>query len=195
MNSYRCYRVYIPKTNAERTTDTLEWFPHQIPMPGASSNDIIAAGLKDITKAIQQQSSNSPISPLDPTAVEQLHQLNDILHQLPQEPQEPTKVQFAPDTKPPANKQLPRETYGSLRVKPRRSKRRQKQPSYYVTNSVQIAEAVKEAFEKPCEEPDIIPLPKGYAYKAVHPDTGELVEYSKLKDSSRGKTLAKCMLK
>ena len=155
-------------------------------MPGASSNDIIAAGLKDITQAIHHQSTNSPISPLDPTTVEQLQQLTDILHQIPQEHQEPPKVQFAPDTKPPANTQLPREKYGSLRVKPRRSKWRQKQPTYYVANSAEIAKAVKEAFEKPCEEPDIIPLPKGYAYKAVHPDTGELVEYEKLKDSSRG---------
>ena len=58
---------------------------------------------------------------------------------------------------------------------------------YYVSNSAENAKAVKEAFEKPCEEPDIIPLPKGYACKAVHPDTGELVEYAKLKESSRGK--------
>ena len=142
--------MYIPKTNAERTTDTLEWFPHQIPMLGASSNDIIVASLKDITQAIHHQSTNSPISPLEPTTVEQLHQLNDILHQIPQEPQEPPKVQFAPDTKTPANKQLPWEKYGSLRMKPQRSKRRQKQPTYYVANSAEIAKAVKEAFEKPC---------------------------------------------
>ena len=45
MEHYRCYRVYASKTGGERVSDTIEFFPQDIPMPGKSSTDraIVAA--------------------------------------------------------------------------------------------------------------------------------------------------------
>ena len=49
---YRCYRIYVPKTRAERTSKTVQLFPHQCPVPKSSSvnADIIAA--RDPTEAL-----------------------------------------------------------------------------------------------------------------------------------------------
>jgi hypothetical protein len=78
LEHYRCYQVYIPSTRAERITDTLVWLPKKIPMPGASSTDIIATCLTDILAALETPSPNAPINPLQPTQTETLKQLIDI---------------------------------------------------------------------------------------------------------------------
>jgi len=163
-------------------------------MPGASSADIIAASLQDINTALQQQNPNSPISPQEPIQSEQLQQLNDILHKVKQTSQPQPKVTFTSDTKAPAE-DTSRGGYGSLRVNTRKSTRARKEPTYYVANSATVASAVHQTCQaetlktenKLQPQTESLPPPKGYAYKAIHPDTGELEEYHKLKDSSRGK--------
>ena len=47
-------------------------------MPGASSNDIIAACLTTIKQALENPSPNAPVNPLQPTQIETLQQLIDI---------------------------------------------------------------------------------------------------------------------
>jgi hypothetical protein len=39
LNYYRCYRVWIWETSAERISDTLAWYPTKVTMPAASSTD------------------------------------------------------------------------------------------------------------------------------------------------------------
>jgi hypothetical protein len=39
MHHYRCQNVYISSTASERIVDTLEFFPHNSPMPQLSSTD------------------------------------------------------------------------------------------------------------------------------------------------------------
>jgi hypothetical protein len=39
MHHYRCQNVYISATASERIVDTLEFFPHNFPMPQLSSTD------------------------------------------------------------------------------------------------------------------------------------------------------------
>jgi hypothetical protein len=75
LGHYRCYTIYNPATRRTRISDTVVWFPHEIPMPGASSTDIIAAALQDIVSALQNPTPEAPISPLAPTQVEALQQL------------------------------------------------------------------------------------------------------------------------
>ena len=36
LGHYRCYRVYTAKTGGERVLDTVQFFPHVIPMPGTT---------------------------------------------------------------------------------------------------------------------------------------------------------------
>ena len=45
---YRNYRVYIPVTRGQRTTDTIELFPEHVQMPKTSSEDTLASATKHL---------------------------------------------------------------------------------------------------------------------------------------------------
>ena len=42
---YRCHRVYIPKTRAERIAQTVKLFPHNCNVPQNTSADVAAAAV------------------------------------------------------------------------------------------------------------------------------------------------------
>ena len=46
MHHYRCYRVYVKETSAERIADTLEWFPRHVQLPVPSSDDAATTAAK-----------------------------------------------------------------------------------------------------------------------------------------------------
>jgi hypothetical protein len=79
LNSYRCYTVWIWATRSTRICDTLSWFPTKGPMPIASSNDLILAGIHDIVNALEHPSSGSPLAPLATSHVAALRQLTEVL--------------------------------------------------------------------------------------------------------------------
>jgi hypothetical protein len=83
LESYRCYKIYTPSTRATRILDTVVWFPEQIPMPGASSTDIIAQSLKDIAAALTNPTPNAPLCPLQPNQIDTLTQLIQIFDVTP----------------------------------------------------------------------------------------------------------------
>jgi hypothetical protein len=51
MHHYRCKNVYISSTVSERIVDTLEFFPHNSPMPQLSSTDRLLMTANDMTTA------------------------------------------------------------------------------------------------------------------------------------------------
>jgi hypothetical protein len=53
---YRCYRVYVNKTRAERITDTVECFPQEIDMPFPTPTEIAIEATKALIHTL-----NSPI--------------------------------------------------------------------------------------------------------------------------------------
>jgi hypothetical protein len=53
MHHYRCQNVYISPTASERIVDTLEFFPHNSPMPQLSSTDILIMAANDMTNALK----------------------------------------------------------------------------------------------------------------------------------------------
>jgi hypothetical protein len=53
MHHYRCQNVYITTTTNERIVDTLEYFPHNYPMPQLSSTDRLLRAAQDMTDAFQ----------------------------------------------------------------------------------------------------------------------------------------------
>jgi hypothetical protein len=75
---YRCYRVWIWETPAERTANTLEWFPTKVTMPLASSVDKVIAGAQYILHALQYPSSGSPRAPLTDSKAVALRSLSNI---------------------------------------------------------------------------------------------------------------------
>ena len=82
MNHYRCFRVWINSTQAERITDTLTWFPSKVLMSTASSSDAAIAAANDLTHALLNPSPASALSPLSDSQRHALLQLKDIfVHQ------------------------------------------------------------------------------------------------------------------
>ena len=65
LKHYRCYRVYVNETNAERISDTLAWIPTNIPMPIPSSIDIAIAAGTDAFNAATHPHPATAIAPTD----------------------------------------------------------------------------------------------------------------------------------
>ncbi|EEC47130.1 predicted protein [Phaeodactylum tricornutum CCAP 1055/1] len=78
LNHYRCHRVWITETRAERVADTLSCFPTRIPMPAASSTDRALAAARDLVHALQNPSPASPFAPLDATQYQALTDLANL---------------------------------------------------------------------------------------------------------------------
>ena len=57
---YRNYRVYIPATRGERTTDTIEFFPEHVQMPKTSSEDRLASATEDLTAILKKPHPPTP---------------------------------------------------------------------------------------------------------------------------------------
>ena len=82
LNHYRCYRVWVDETSAERIADTLAWFPTQFPMPTASSADAAVAAARDLIRALQHPSLASPLAPIGDSHHAALQQLAEIFSQV-----------------------------------------------------------------------------------------------------------------
>ena len=78
LHQYRCFRVWITATQAERVSETLTWFPTQVSMPTASSRDTATAAALDLIKALQNPSPASALSPLSDSHHHNLTQLAEI---------------------------------------------------------------------------------------------------------------------
>jgi hypothetical protein len=62
---YRCYRVYMTETKAERISDTISWYPTKTIMPTADSIEIIGAAINDIHQELCNQRPTNSICALD----------------------------------------------------------------------------------------------------------------------------------
>ena len=52
LEHYRCYRVYAAKTGGERVSDTVQFFPHVIPMLGTTVKKRVIEIVVELTDAI-----------------------------------------------------------------------------------------------------------------------------------------------
>ena len=78
MNHYRCYRVWITETSAERVSETVVWLPSKVKMPTASSADAATAAARDLIQALRNPAPTSPLSPTSDSQLAALQQLADI---------------------------------------------------------------------------------------------------------------------
>ncbi len=84
MQFYRCYRVYITRTQSVRVTDTLSWHPKHVCMPGASVQEnlsVAIASLIDVLTVLPN-SINLPATTFIPTLplIQCLSDLNSIFN-------------------------------------------------------------------------------------------------------------------
>jgi hypothetical protein len=52
LDHYRCYRVHINKTKADRIVDTVEFFPVNVAMPRTASKDLATIASLELTHAL-----------------------------------------------------------------------------------------------------------------------------------------------
>ena len=64
MRHYRCYRVLIVETQAERIVDTVAWFPTYVSMSTPSLITTLLSAAYDLTQALLQPHESSPLPPL-----------------------------------------------------------------------------------------------------------------------------------
>ncbi len=64
LKSYQCYMVWITEMHAQCICNMLMWLPTKVPMPTASSIDLVLARIQDIATALQNPSANSLLAPL-----------------------------------------------------------------------------------------------------------------------------------
>jgi hypothetical protein len=62
MKQYRCQNVYITTTASERIVDTLDFFPHNSPMPQISSTDRILMAAQDMIDALKHPHPDVPFA-------------------------------------------------------------------------------------------------------------------------------------
>ena len=86
MSTVGCYKVWCDYTRAERSTNTIEWFPHQTAMPTPTNLDMIHATAKVLLQQLLKPQTNSPLHPLTNLETTKLTTLADIFKQKTIEP-------------------------------------------------------------------------------------------------------------
>jgi hypothetical protein len=78
MNHYVCQNVYILSTASERIVDTLDFFPHNSPMPQLFSTDILIMVANDITNTLKNPHPEVPFAHVGDDTITALTQLAEI---------------------------------------------------------------------------------------------------------------------
>lgn len=109
LHHYRCYRVYVKETSAERIADTLVWFPRHVRLPVASTIDDATAAAQALLQALLHPAPASPIAQVSAQQHAALRQLAEIFADLsvppprvdPIAPAPPQQVNPNPSVPPP----------------------------------------------------------------------------------------------
>ena len=72
------YRFIAFKTGGEHTTDTVQFFPHDVPLPGSSPVDRAIEAASKLTEAIRKFKYASPLKDIPDEQVAGIHQLTNI---------------------------------------------------------------------------------------------------------------------
>jgi hypothetical protein len=78
MNHYRCQNVYITETASERIVDTLDFFPHNSPMPQMSSTDSILMAAQDMIDDLRHPHPDVPFATIGDDTITALEKLSEI---------------------------------------------------------------------------------------------------------------------
>jgi hypothetical protein len=77
---YRCYRVHINKTKADRIVDTVEFFPAKVTMPRTASEDLATIAAQELMHALVHPAPAAPFSIIGGAQLEALRQLSTIFN-------------------------------------------------------------------------------------------------------------------
>ena len=201
LESYRCYRIWTPTTRRQRICDTISWFPTKVAMPQSSSLDTIQAALHDIRRALLQPHPASPLPPLSDSNLQALRTMTELF-----EPTLPSHVDTEPldSTKPAFDHAILQAVQDLtldgpdrlLRVNPSPD-HNQPPPAFGPRSSGRFVAATQHlallSFEARTPILDASNADWQHtSYKAIHPDTGDPVEYKDLLTSSDGLLWEEC---
>ena len=102
LNHYQCYRVWVPRTHAERIVDTISFFPRAVPLPELTHKDAGIQAARELTHALQQPCFRGPLAQFHDDHLTSLCKLSKIFHTLA-----PGVENIAPGVDTTINKQLP----------------------------------------------------------------------------------------
>jgi hypothetical protein len=77
---YRCYRVHINKTKADRIVDTVEFFPEKVTMSRTASKDLATIAAQELTHTLLHPAPAAPCSIIGGAHLEALRQLTTIFN-------------------------------------------------------------------------------------------------------------------
>ena len=89
MEYYRCYRVYIPATRAERVGKSVYFFPHNFMAPELDPRDEATRSAQLLTAALEKAQKGGPYSPLSTQQMEALQKLSNIFYSMTHENEKP----------------------------------------------------------------------------------------------------------
>jgi hypothetical protein len=78
MHHYRCQNVYISATASECIVDTLEFFPHNSPIPQLSSTDRLVMAANDMSNALKNPHPEVPFAQVVDDTISALTKLAEI---------------------------------------------------------------------------------------------------------------------
>jgi hypothetical protein len=78
MHHYRCQNVYFTATASEHIVDTLNFFPHNSPMPQMPSTDRVLVAAQDITDALKHPHPYIPFAAIGDDTISALATLAEI---------------------------------------------------------------------------------------------------------------------
>ena len=82
LNHYQCYRVWVPRTYAERIVDTISFFPKAVALPELTDKDAAIQAARELTHALQQARFHGPLAQFHDDHLTSLRELSKIFHTL-----------------------------------------------------------------------------------------------------------------
>jgi hypothetical protein len=124
MEHYRCVHCYMPDTHSTRIADTVEYFPHQVPIPTHTTEDLIRDAVSDIIATLNNTHPAPPLLvPLQDNTRHALREIATLLDRAvpsppPVEPipVSPPRVQDYPPATAPPRVPVPSQPVASPRV-------------------------------------------------------------------------------
>ena len=82
LHHYQCYRVWVPRTHAERIVDTISFFPKAVPLPELTHKDAAIQAARELTHALQHPCFRGPLAQFHDDQLTSLRELSKIFHTL-----------------------------------------------------------------------------------------------------------------
>ena len=90
MDHYRCMRCFNPDTGREIDVNTLQFFPHNTPLPEIATEDYLKQAATDIVSILQSLPTSTPSLKLNKTTRHALTYIANILNRAAPVPKVPS---------------------------------------------------------------------------------------------------------